>query len=123
MLTFSLAMVLVLSLVPAEQIPLSDWNDKLQHWLAFVAISGLVDAAWPNSHFNWKKILFVITYGSLIEILQSFTGYREMSVADLLADTVGTLSYIALIPLWKKIPIINLRWTLLPNSTSHTDGK
>ena len=123
MLVSTLVIVLVLSLMPVEQIPLSDWNDKLQHWLAFITISGLVDAAWPNSHFNWKKMLFVMVYGGLIEVLQSFTGYREISGADLLADAVGALSYMALIPLWKKIPIINLRWEQPSDSTNHTAEK
>ena len=104
MLAFSLVIVLVLSLLPVEQIPLSNWNDKLQHLLAFIIISGLVDAVWPDISFNWKKMLFVVAYGGLIEILQSFTGYREISAADFLTDIIGVLSYVALIPLWKKYP-------------------
>lgn len=109
--------------MPVEKIPLSNWNDKLQHLLAFIVISGLVDAAWPGSHFNWKKMLFVAAYGGLIEVLQSFTGYRNMSIADLLTDIIGALTYLAMTPVWKKIPIINLRWALQPTTTGRTDGK
>lgn len=121
MLALTLMIVLVLSVMPVEQVPLSNWNDKLQHWLAFVAISGLVDASWPGSRFNWKKMLFVITYGVLIELCQSFTGYREMSAADLFADIVGTLSYVLMIPLWKRIPLVQLRWTHLSSTSTHSD--
>ena len=123
MLAFALITVLVLALVPLEQAPLTNWNDKLQHWLAFVAISGLVDASWPESHFNWKKMLFITVYGGLIEILQSFTGYRETSVLELFVDIVGALTYVAMTPVWKKIPIVNIRWALQPDTTNHTVEK
>lgn len=120
MLAFTLVTVLILSLMPVEQVPLSNWNDKLQHLLAFIVISGLVDAAWPNTPFNWKKLLFIAFYGGLIELLQSFTGYRHMSIADLFTDIMGALAYITMIPVWKKIPLINLRWSL-PQETAMND--
>lgn len=122
MLALVLTTVLILSLMPVERIPLSDWNDKLQHLLAFVLISGLVDAAWPESGFSYRKMLLITACGALIEILQSFTGYREMSFADLLTDIAGALSYYLMIPVWKKVPVVNLRWTLQPNAKDHTDG-
>ena len=120
MLALTLITVLVLSLMPVEQIPLSNWNDKFQHWLAFIVISGLVDASWPESRFDWKKILFITAYGALIELLQSLTSYREMSAADLFTDIAGALSYILMIPVWKKVPVVRLRWALLSNTSDRT---
>jgi VanZ family protein len=38
-------------------------------------------------------MLSLLAFGILIEILQSFTGYREVSIADVVADLVGILLF------------------------------
>ena len=113
--------VLILSLMPSEHVPGPKLNDKLLHLMAFLVISGLFDAAWPRCSFNWQKALAVVAYGALIEILQSFTGYRDMSGADLVADIIGIGLYVIMIPLWRIIPIINIRWQYLEASPSKTN--
>lgn len=102
--------ILWLALMPVDLTYQPDWNDKIQHILAFTTITLLVDAAWPKQPFNRQKVLAVMAYGSLIEILQGFTEDRSASLADLVADSGGILIYWLFIPILQKIPIVNLRW-------------
>ncbi|MCW7551419.1 VanZ family protein [Endozoicomonas gorgoniicola] len=109
-LAIALITMTILGLIPTEQIPLSDWNDKAQHIIAFLILTFLVDASWPETELNWKKALALLGYGLLLEVLQGFTDYRELSGLDLLADAAGIGLYTVTIPLFKKIPVINWRW-------------
>ena len=109
-LAVALTTMTVLGLMPPEHIPLSDWNDKLQHIIAFVILAFLIDASWPETELNWKKALTLLGYGLLLEVLQGFTGYRELSGLDLLADAAGIAGYAAARPLFKLTPVINWRW-------------
>ncbi|UYM17181.1 VanZ family protein [Endozoicomonas euniceicola] len=109
-LAVALTTMTVLGLMPPEHIPLSDWNDKLQHIIAFVILAFLIDASWPETELNWKKALALLGYGLLLEVLQGFTDYRELSGLDLLADAAGIGLYAVTSPLFRKIPVINWRW-------------
>ena len=109
-LAIVLPSVLVLALIPPEQTSFHQWNDKLQHLLAFSTITLLVDAVWPRLPFGVKKAGFVFAYGVCIEVMQSQTDYRTPSVADLMANSGGILLYWLAIPVLKKIPVVRLRW-------------
>ena len=110
-LAIALITMTILGLIPTEQIPLSDWNDKAQHIIAFLILAFLIDASWPETELNWKKTLALLGYGLMLEVLQGFTDYRELSGLDLLADAAGIGLYaVTTSPLLKKIPVINWRW-------------
>lgn len=79
--------VLLLALMPTSiDIPATGW-DKLNHVLAFGALSFLSFRAYSSHHLRWLALL--LAYGGLIEIIQSFTSYRFAEWADLLADGLG----------------------------------
>lgn len=79
--------VLVLSLIPPEPyVPTTGW-DKSNHMLGFAVLmmtGWRAYPAWPG-----RVWLGLLAFGGLIEILQSFTGYRSAEWLDLLADAVG----------------------------------
>lgn len=79
--------VMVLSLAPLEpDAPSLGW-DKANHMAAFTLLALLGCLAYPsNTVVVLAGLLF---YGGLIEVLQSFTGYRRAEWADLLADALG----------------------------------
>ncbi|WP_448216197.1 VanZ family protein [Endozoicomonas sp. 2B-B] len=111
-LLLAMASIMVLSLLPIEKVPLSAVNDKLQHLAAFLLLAFLMDASFPNQPFNLWKVSALMAYGFLIELLQLQTEYRFFSLADLMADLAGTGLYFFTIPVWKRIPLINWRWSL-----------
>ena len=56
------------------------------------------------------KVMLILGYGVLIELLQSLTDYRSASLADLVADSLGIASYLLITPLLKQLPLCRLRW-------------
>ena len=95
-----------ISLIPSESVNIG--NDKVGHFIAYMILTfnaGLI-------FFKKKKkflfaILFCITYGFLIEILQHFVPGRFMSLEDFIANTVGVIVGILLTYLLFR-PIIQL---------------
>jgi VanZ family protein len=83
--------VLVLTLIPAEQVqrlPLNFW-DKAQHALAFGVLTGLGLWAWPQRHHRLKLLAGLVLLGGGIEVAQYLTGWRHGEWADWAADVVG----------------------------------
>jgi len=70
-----------------------DHADKFLHASAFFVLSFLLNRASSSIAKRFRNMLSLLAFGILIEILQSFTGYREVSVADVLADLVGILLF------------------------------
>lgn len=90
---FWLVMLVVtaLFLVPQEFVSsaIFDWWDKVQHALAFGVLMLLGFIAY--SKYFWRVVIGLILYGAVIEITQSWTGWRQGDVMDALADMVGVL--------------------------------
>lgn len=63
--------------------------DKSNHLLAFALLAMLACRAWPERIV--MALAALLAYGGLIEVLQSFTGYRSAEWADWLADALGLL--------------------------------
>lgn len=79
------ALIVWLSLKPPSE-GMGLINDKLAHVLAYFSLSG-----WFCQLFlpRYRVALALLALGALLEILQGLSGYREMSAADLLANSVG----------------------------------
>ena len=76
------------SLVPVE--PSASTNiigDKGLHMLAYAVLSLAYFNAFQKKVLH--SIIFAASYGILIEILQGFTFYREMSIFDAIANIIG----------------------------------
>ncbi|MTI13678.1 VanZ family protein [Sansalvadorimonas verongulae] len=113
-LPIALIAITTFALIPPDDVPLATLGDKVLHITAFFTLAGIVDAAWPHSRWNWKKMALLTSYGLAIEIAQSFHPLRTFALDDLAADVIGQLLYLALTPLFQRIPVLRLRWQHKP---------
>ena len=86
--------VLVLALMPAPPPMANTGWDKSNHMLAFASLGALGLLAFPQR--LTAVVLCVLSYGALIEVLQSFTPNRSAEWLDLLADAAGILLGLAI---------------------------
>ncbi len=93
----------------APQLPPSvSFGDKFNHFFAFFVLSFLVHNAYKQKSFLWKVII-VMAYALLIEIVQSLLPHRSAEWLDVLADFIGVLLFIVVyrIYLFVKIYYVN----------------
>ncbi len=102
------AVVLIAHLATTDQsYPVAeDLPDTANHVLAFGALALLADFSFPGSRFGAAKILALLGYGVLIEVVQHFLPYREASFMDLVADGTGIAIYAAAMPLMLRAPFL-----------------
>ena len=62
-LATALVTITILALIPPEQVPLATLGDKVLHMSAFITLAMLSDAAFPGSHWNWRKFSLLMGYG------------------------------------------------------------
>jgi VanZ family protein len=86
--------ILYKALMPPSE-PFFDFPhaDKFLHASAFFVLSFLLNRSSSSMNKRIRNMLSLLAFGILIEILQSFTGYREVSAGDVLADLVGILLF------------------------------
>ncbi|HHD75245.1 MAG TPA: hypothetical protein ENK82_03005 [Campylobacterales bacterium] len=91
----AIAFTLFKALSPCNEEPLFDFEhgDKLLHAIAFFVLSLLLNRSSSSIAKRTRNVLSLLAFGIFIEILQSFTGYREVSVGDVLADLIGILLF------------------------------
>lgn len=89
----------------------SDLDDKLQHVSAFFTLGLLLDFSFPKRPFGWHKIAGLLTYGVVLELVQSATPARDPSFLDMGADALGLLLYLTSTPLLRRLPILERRWS------------
>ena len=90
----SIFTVFIVCLIPIHgQGPINHF-DKLVHMASFAIVTLLCFYAYPSKYHLRRAIqaIALIGFGLLIEIAQSFTGYRFFSWLDLLADGLGVIS-------------------------------
>jgi VanZ family protein len=87
------------------EVPVAN-SDKALHFLAFYTLAFLLDFAFPRSRFGILKIIMLIGYGSLIEIVQSFLPYRSAELADLVTDIIGISAYAVTIPILRRFSFV-----------------
>ena len=98
-LLFCTISILVLSTIRVSAPANTINNDKLGHALAFFCLYGLLDFAWQKKAIlAWQKYLSLFAYGILIECIQYFLPWRDFSLADMLANGLGLLAYLAAAP-------------------------
>jgi len=94
------ASVLVLSLLPVEQLPpqVLDWWDKAQHAFGFAVLTVLGWLAYPQ---RLRALLpGLLVFGAFIEVAQHATGWRYGDVLDWLADAVGVVLGAVCMAVW-----------------------
>lgn len=63
-------------------------SDKVNHLIAFLELTLLVRLSWPRLPLG-TVALSVLAFGMSIELIQAPLPYRDFSLWDLLADSVG----------------------------------
>lgn len=81
-----------LAFAPIEHVPGAP-SDKLNHLFAFAVLAWLADMAYPGRRLARYRLTLLLGYGLLIELIQGFLPYRELSALDLAADGAGILFY------------------------------
>ncbi len=86
--------VFVLAIVPNDQIKLSiDNADKVKHFTAFFVLSFLLNRASSTIAHRLRNMGALLGFGIFIEIVQLFFPFRESSIEDVIADSVGILIF------------------------------
>lgn len=90
---FVLIVITVLSLIPVTQEPPMTGIDKINHLVAYCALTFPISL----SYYPRNKIIFFFSccWGALIEILQSHVG-RQADTIDGIVNSIGALLGIAL---------------------------
>ena len=70
-----------------------DHSDKVLHASAFFVLSFLLNRSSSSISKRIRNMFSLLAFGILIEVLQSFTGYRSVSIGDVLADLIGILLF------------------------------
>jgi VanZ family protein len=84
--------IIVVSLLPAEELPSIGLWDKLEHAIAYATVAALGGLAWAGRARAWAAIgIALVTLGVVLEILQSMVPGRTTDPADAAANLVGTL--------------------------------
>jgi VanZ family protein len=83
----ALCVVSYLSLVPGTQLPKPGINDKIQHGSAYAVLALIGLVAFPGR--PRALAAFLVAWGALMEIGQSFAPNRSPEFADLIANSTG----------------------------------
>ncbi len=83
-------LVVVLSLYPAPPPLEYPWADKFYHMLAYGVLMLWFAQLHPISRYRWLVSGF-IAMGILLEVLQSWSGYRTGDIGDVIANSLGTV--------------------------------
>ena len=97
--------------IVVESFPLHPAGDKVV--IAFFVLAWLCDISFPKSPFSLAKICFLLGYGLFLEFWQYFLPYREFSILDLFADSLGLFLYMILRPLIMRCPLFKWQWNIV----------
>jgi glycopeptide antibiotics resistance protein len=67
-------------------------HDKVNHLVAFLALSVVFEMSYPTLHSVFK-VYFLLSFSVSIEILQSFIPWRTAEFLDVVAGGVGVLLF------------------------------
>ena len=87
----TLCMVAVVSMlsVPGQQ--MFQGQDKLSHLIVYMVLFWLLLLAYGKKWSLMSLAILLACFSALIEVAQSFTGYRQAEWLDLLANILGIL--------------------------------
>lgn len=69
-------------------------SDKANHALAFLVLTAVLDQTGARMPVLRALVLPLVAYGVFIELVQGQLGYREMSLLDVAADSLGITLYL-----------------------------
>ncbi len=92
-----LLVVGVLSLIPVPK-GIDAISDKSMHFFFYLLTSMIVYLSISNKSFVRSlsiTVISVLFYGIFLEVLQSLVPYRTFSIDDIIANTLGIVTYTA----------------------------
>ncbi|OUV63645.1 MAG: hypothetical protein CBC79_01185 [Gammaproteobacteria bacterium TMED119] len=92
---------LVFSLSPVSAGEPIILNDKVVHFLSYFALMLALDFSCMSGRYLLVKIILILSYSIAIEFAQSFIPSRDMSAYDVLANALGVMAFIFILPLIK----------------------
>ncbi len=92
-----LCVISYLAFTPSPVVIIETFGDKACHFAAFFVLSLFLDFSYPKQAIYYK-IMFMVFYGGLIELIQQGLGYRAFEWLDLVADAFGVFFYACLAP-------------------------
>lgn len=105
--------VLYLATTPLDVPLVEDVNDKASHVLGFFGLALLLDFSSPDSGLGARKVLALLAFGMLIEVIQYHLPYRTFSLLDWAADGLGILVYRFALPGLRYLPVLRRRWRVM----------
>jgi VanZ family protein len=85
--------IVVVSLLPADDIPSLGMWDKLEHALTYATVAALGGVGWAGNTRSWGRIgVLLASLGAILEVLQTFVPGRLGDVADAAANVIGTIA-------------------------------
>lgn len=109
-LVVAVVLITYLSITPMDHAVSDSLNDKANHFIAFYVLSFLADFSFPETRFDWRKVMYILGYGVAIEVIQFYLPNRMFSLFDVLADGAGILIFALSIPWLKKLAVLHPRW-------------
>ncbi|HEY8540307.1 MAG TPA: hypothetical protein VIL28_15680 [Steroidobacteraceae bacterium] len=89
------ACVVILSLMPGQKLPQVGVSDKVEHALAYAALTLWFTGVYPRSSYL-RVAMGMFALGIGLEIAQGLLPFgREMEVLDIVANSIGVLLGIA----------------------------
>jgi VanZ family protein len=83
------AVTLLLSVLPGDKLPTQGFNDKINHMIAYVALTVWFCGLTTRSRW-WAVIVWLVAFGVFVEIIQSVTPFgRTGDPLDLVANSAG----------------------------------
>lgn len=98
-----LLIILGVSLLPLGQLEdTRTYLDKVLHAITFMLLTLWFTGLYGFSRYM-RIIIGLLLFGAAIELLQAYSGYRSMELADFIADVVGVLAglLLARLGLWR----------------------
>lgn len=109
-LIVAIVTVLYLAITPLPVPVVEDVNDKASHVLAFFGLALLLDFSFPDRGLDARKVLALLAFGLLIEVIQYHLPYRTFSLLDWAADGLGIVAYRLALPGLRYLPVLKRRW-------------
>ena len=86
-----LGVVIVLSLTPSSGLPSTGISDKIEHFLAYFALSAVGAVGFQGHRDRLVVIFSLVAFGILMEFGQTLSPGRDASIGDAIANTLGVL--------------------------------
>jgi len=93
--------IVVLSVVPADERPVTGFGPPLEHFVAFALVAGAFAIGYDLSLVRLVLLAFLFCGG--IELLQIPLPTRHARVSDFLVDLVGACFAVGLVRIGKKL--------------------